>query len=169
MERENSDIIIAILDTGVDLEHPDLKDNLVPGINLIDRSKPPQDDNGHGTQVAGVLGAKGNNNQGVAGILWSSKIMPVKVLDKEGEGTPFRVAQGIYQSIEKGASIVLLSLGDPVFSQTLLDAVEKAEQEGVLVIAATGNEGATGQLSGCLSHRACCWGSGCRTVAGLLL
>lgn len=141
VERENRDMIIAILDTGVDLSHPDLKDNLVPGINLIDRSKPPQDDNGHGTQVAGVLGAKGNNKLGVAGVLWSSKIMPVKVLDKEGEGTPFRVAQGIYQSIEQGASIVLLSLGDPIFSQTLLDAVEKAEREGVLVIAAVGNEG----------------------------
>lgn len=141
-ERENRELTIAILDTGIDLGHPDLKDNLVPGINLIERTKPPQDDNGHGTQIAGVLGAKGNNNQGIAGILWSAKMMPVKVLDKEGEGTPFRVSQGIYQSVEKGASIVLLSLGDPVFSQTLKDAVEKAEKEGVLVIAATGNEGA---------------------------
>lgn len=142
IEKENKQISIAVLDTGVDLNHPDLRGNLVPGINLIDPLKVPMDDHGHGTQVSGVLGAIGNNNRGIAGILWSTNIMPVKVLDKEGEGSPFTTSQGIYQSIDKGATIVLLSLGGPVFSKTLQEAVEYAEDHGVLVIAATGNEGA---------------------------
>jgi subtilisin family serine protease len=142
MEKKTSKAIVAVLDTGIDLNHPDLKANLVKGINLIDSKKPPQDDNGHGTQIAGVLGAVANNNQGIAGVLWSAKIMPVKVLPKEGEGSPYITSQGIYQSIDQGASIVLLSLGGPIFSKTLQDAVEYAEEQGVIVIAATGNEGA---------------------------
>jgi serine protease len=142
IERENNQVVIAVLDTGVDLNHPDLKANLVEGINLIDPKKTPQDDNGHGTQIAGVLGAVGNNNQGISGVLWSTKIMPVKVLPKEGEGSPFITSQGIYQSVDQGAAIVLLSLGGPIFSNTLQDAVEYAEKQGVLIVAATGNEGA---------------------------
>jgi serine protease len=142
MGGKNSQAIVAVLDTGIDLNHPDLKANLVPGINLIDPKQPPQDDNGHGTQIAGILGAVGNNNLGITGVLWSAKIMPVKVLPKEGEGSPYITSQGIYQSIDQGASIVLLSLGGPIFSKTLQDAVEYAEQQGVVVIAATGNEGA---------------------------
>jgi serine protease len=141
-QKANKQVTIAVLDTGVDLNHPDLRGNLVPGINLIDPLKEPLDDHGHGTQVSGVLGAVGNNNRGIAGVLWSTNIMPVKVLPKEGEGSPFTTSQGIYQSIDKGATIVLLSLGGPVFSKTLQEAVEYAEDHGVLVIAATGNEGA---------------------------
>lgn len=141
IEKENKQVTIAVLDTGVDLNHPDLRANLVPGINLIDTQKPPQDDHGHGTQVTGVLGAVGNNGRGIAGVLWSTNIMPVKVLPKEGEGSPFTTSQGIYQSIDQGATIVLLSLGGPVFSKTLQEAVEYAEEKGILVIAATGNEG----------------------------
>jgi serine protease len=84
----------------------------------------------------------GNNNQGISGVLWTTKIMPVKVLPKGGEGSPFITSQGIYQSIDKGAAIVLLSLGSPIFSKTLQDAAEYAEKQGVLIVAATGNEGA---------------------------
>ncbi|GAA0367964.1 S8 family serine peptidase [Bacillus horti] len=139
--RANRDITIAILDTGVDTSHPDLKENLVPGINLVDPLLPPEDDHGHGTQLAGVIGAVGNNEEGVAGLLWSTNIMPIKVLPAEGEGSPFLVSQGIYQAVDRGASVVLMSLGSPVYSKTLEDAVLYAEENGVLLVAATGNEG----------------------------
>jgi hypothetical protein len=140
--NEAPETVIAILDTGIDLNHPDLIDNLVEGFNLIDEGALPMDDNGHGTQIAGVIGAVGNNEFGIAGILWRTKLMPVKVVNRNGEGRPFTVSQGIYQAVDKGAHILLLSLGDPIYTQTLEEAVRYAEAQGVLVIAATGNEGA---------------------------
>jgi len=143
VEKENTAIKIAILDTGIDLNHSDLKPQIVQGANLLDSKKSVQDDNGHGTQIAGVLAAKGNNKTGISGVLWSAKIMPIKVLDKEGEGKPFTVSKGIYHAVDHGASIVLLSLGDRIYTKTMEEAVEYAEEKNVLVVAATGNEGSS--------------------------
>ncbi|MFV9510424.1 S8 family peptidase [Tepidibacillus sp. LV47] len=138
---KNSNITIAILDTGVDLEHPDLKPNLVDGINLLDKKAKPQDDNGHGTNVAGIVAAVGNNSIGIAGILWRAKLMPVKVLDKKGEGDSFLVGQGIRYAVDHGADIILLSLGEPVFTPFMKEAVDYAVAKNVLIVAASGNEG----------------------------
>lgn len=138
--NENPNITIAVLDTGVDLNHPDLKSNLVPGFNLIDSSKPPLDDNGHGTGVAGILAAKGIVNSTVQGVLKKAKIMPIKVLDAHGIGEAERLAKGIRLAVQRGAKIVLMSLGDPIYSSDLEEAVHYAEEKGVLVIAAGGND-----------------------------
>ncbi|MHA7967113.1 S8 family peptidase [Paenibacillus sp. CAU 1782] len=137
----NTDLTIALIDTGVDLNHPDLADNLVPGINLIDPKKSAQDDNGHGTSVAGVVGAVGNNGTGVSGVLWKAKIMPVKALDKWGDGTEKDLGEGILQAIRKDAKIIIMSVGLYRYSPYMMDIVQYAENKGVLLVASSGNDG----------------------------
>jgi serine protease len=138
--RENPGLIIAVVDTGVDLEHPDLRDNLVPGINLIDPALPPRDDNGHGTQVAGILAAVANNGQGVSGLLWKAKIMPIKALDSNGRGDEVKLAEAIRYAVNQGAKIVVLSVGLLSDDPFLREVVEYAEAQQVLLVAATGND-----------------------------
>lgn len=139
--REQTDLTIAIIDTGVDLDHPDLKDNLVPGANLVKPNEPPDDDNGHGTSVAGVIGAVGNNGIGVSGIVWNAKIMPIKALDNRGDGTEQELGEAILYAVRSGARIVVLSVGLHRYSPYMLDIVEYAESKGVLLVAAAGNDG----------------------------
>jgi hypothetical protein len=136
-----SDLTIAVVDTGVDLDHPDLKDNLVSGINLIAPGKPPEDDNGHGTRVAGVLAAAGNNGIGTAGVLWKAKVMPVKALDEDGFGDEQMLGEAIVKAVDAGAKIVVLSVGLYRYSPYMRDVVLYAEQNDVLLVAASGNDG----------------------------
>ncbi|HEX7058133.1 MAG TPA: S8 family serine peptidase [Bacilli bacterium] len=133
-------ITIAIVDTGVDLQHPDLKDKLVPGANLVNPEKPPQDDNGHGTNVAGVIGAIANNKRGVAGIVWKTKIMPIKALEANGNGTEDKLGEGITYAVDHGAKIVVLSVGMNRDSAYMRDVIKYAEDHEVLLVAASGNE-----------------------------
>lgn len=139
--RSNTDIVIALVDTGVDLDHPDLKDNLVAGRNLVHPKLPPEDDNGHGTSVAGVLAAVGNNGKGVAGVLWQAKVMPIKALDGQGDGTEKDLGEGILYAVNNGADIVVLSVGLYRYSPYMRDIVQYAESKGVLLVAAAGNDG----------------------------
>ncbi|MBD2845871.1 S8 family serine peptidase [Paenibacillus sp. IB182496] len=139
--HDQTELTVAIVDTGVDLQHSDLKANLVAGTNLVKPGADPQDDNGHGTNVAGVLAAVGNNGQGVAGLLWNANIMPVKALDADGYGDEERLGEGILYAIEHGAKIVLLSVGLYRHSPYMRDIAEYAESSGVLLVAATGNDG----------------------------
>ncbi|WP_243014847.1 S8 family peptidase [Brevibacillus borstelensis] len=138
----NDNITIAVLDTGVDYSHPDLKGNVLPGVNLVQPGKPAQDDsaNGHGTAVAGVLAARGNNGIGVSGVLWNARIMPIKVLDKYGETDVELLAKGINAAIDRGAKIILMSVSSLSYSKTLTAAIQRAEASGVVVVAASGNE-----------------------------
>jgi subtilisin family serine protease len=136
-----TDLTIAVVDTGIDLDHPDLKDNLVAGINLISPGKPPDDDNGHGTRVAGVLAASGNNGIGTAGVLWKAKIMPVKALDSSGFGDEQVLGEAIVKAVDAGAKIVVLSVGLYRYSPYMRDVVLYAEKHGVLLVAASGNDG----------------------------
>ncbi|OUS75190.1 hypothetical protein B1748_18830 [Paenibacillus sp. MY03] len=137
----NTGITIALVDTGVDLDHPDLKDNLVTGVNLVERGKPPEDDNGHGTSVAGVLAAAGNNGVGVAGVMWNAKLMPIKALDQWGDGTEEDLGEAILYAMKNGAKIVVLSVGLHRESPYMEDIVNQAEKQGVLLVAAAGNDG----------------------------
>ncbi|WP_170936508.1 S8 family peptidase [Paenibacillus aquistagni] len=134
------DITIALVDTGVDLSHPDLVSNLVNGVNLLGSGK-PQDDNGHGTSVAGVIAAAGNNKQGIAGITWSAKLMPIKALDARGYGDEDKLGAGIMYAVDHGADIVVMSVGLYRYSNYMQDIVEYAEKKDVLLVAATGNDG----------------------------
>lgn len=139
-KKNASDITIALVDTGVDFNHPDLADNIVSGVNLLDNSQ-PMDDNGHGTNVAGILAATGNNSKGIAGIAWSAKIMPIKALDARGYGDEDKLGAGILYAVDHGAKIVVMSVGLYRYSKYMQDIVDYAEQKEVLLIAATGNDG----------------------------
>jgi len=139
--RSNTAITIAVIDTGIDLDHPDLAANLVAGYNFIDRTKPPDDDNGHGTNVAGILAAIGNNRTGTTGILWNAKIMPLKALDKNGSGSEDKLGEAIRYAVDHNAKIIVMSLGLHRYSPYLHDIVQYAEENGVLLVAAAGNEG----------------------------
>ena len=144
------DQIIAVIDTGVDLDHPDLVGRLVPGVDLVDRGTSAQDENGHGTFVAGVAAANLNNGKGGAGIAPRAKIMPVRVLDEDGKGTSDVVAEGIRWATREGATVINLSLADvPGQRRSPIDlittdvelAIRQAAMRGIVVVAAAGNEG----------------------------
>jgi type VII secretion-associated serine protease mycosin len=134
-------VVVAVVDTGVDLDHPDLAGNVVSGYNVISPGAPPQDDHGHGTHVAGIVAAITNNNVGVAGVAGGCRIMPVKVLNNVGEGTDFDVATGIQWAADNGARVINMSLGSPDYSYALADAVDYAYGKNVLIVAAAGNDG----------------------------
>ncbi|MHA0855813.1 S8 family peptidase [Paenibacillus sp. CMAA1364] len=140
LSKGSEDVIVAVIDTGVDLNHPDLKGNLIQGYNVIDPSKPPTDDVGHGTHVCGIIGAVVNNNEGVAGISWYNKVMPIKVLDSSGAGTTYSVAEGIIWAADHGAKVINMSLGNYAKSNFLHDAIKYAYDRDVVIIAATGND-----------------------------
>ena len=138
-------MIIAIVDTGLDLEHPEFIGKLVDGINILEPDSPPLDDDGHGTHVAGIIAANTNNFEGIAGITWHNKIMPIKVLDQSGAGTLFDVAQGVFWATDHGAKVINLSLGNYAESKFLHDAIKYAFSKDVVLVAASGNDG-TDQL-----------------------
>ncbi|MBX3000070.1 MAG: S8 family serine peptidase [Caldilineaceae bacterium] len=135
----SSHVVIAIIDTGVDLTHPDLVDKIVPGYDLLHNDADPADDQGHGTHVASIAAASSNNEQGIAGVAWGARIMPIKVLDANGVGRSSTIAQGISWAVDQGAHIINLSLGGSNYSDTVARAIYDAHQRGVLVIAAAGN------------------------------
>lgn len=139
--KSNTSITIAVLDTGADYRHPDLKNNLLPGINLVSPGKSAQDDNGHGTEVTGVLAAEGNNGIGVTGVLWKAKILPIKVLDKNAAADLDLVAKGIHTALDKGAKVILMSVSSMSYSPALTQAINRAEANGAVLVAASGNEG----------------------------
>ena len=133
-------VIIAIIDTGVDYNHPDLAGKIVSGYDFIQHDSIAQDDNGHGTHVAGIAAAASNNAQGIAGVSWGARIMPVKVLNSGGGGVYSDTASGIMWAAEHGAQIINLSIGEVYSSYTLQNAVDYAIGKGCLVIAASGND-----------------------------
>ena len=141
LEEGSADITIAVLDSGIDLEHPDLKQNIIPGYDFVNDDSAAWDDNGHGTAIAGVIGAIGNNSQGIAGVDWQSKLMPLKVVDGDGIGTYYDVAQGIIYAADHNARIINLSIGGYAYSYALKDAVDYALEKGCVLVAAVGNDG----------------------------
>ncbi|MEO6457466.1 MAG: S8 family peptidase, partial [Chloroflexia bacterium] len=133
-----TNIVIAVLDTGTATDHPDLADKIVPGYDFINNDNNPYDDVFHGTQTAGVAAASSNNGEGVAGVSWGARIMPVKVLGPRG-GSDDAVARGIRWAVDNGAKIINASLGSPSNARVLREAVEYAHARGVLFVAAAGN------------------------------
>jgi subtilisin family serine protease len=135
------DVIIGILDTGVDLTHEDLKNKILPGYDFVNDDPDPTDDHYHGTMVAGVVGAETNNGKGIAGIAWKGKILPVKVLNDYGEGRASDIAAGILWAVEHGAKILNLSFAAPSENITLGTALKDAfEKQDVFIAAAAGND-----------------------------
>lgn len=137
----SSNILVAIVDTGVNYNHPDLAASYVPlGYDWVTPDSNPMDDHGHGTHCAGIVAAKINNSIGIAGLA-QVRIMAEKVLDSAGWGYDSWVAQGIYHATDAGARIISMSLGGSEDSSVLHDAVKYAYDHGVLVVAAAGNDG----------------------------
>jgi thermitase len=135
-------ITIAILDTGVDLDHPDLASKIVRTVNFS--SSPTVGDvRGHGTHVAGIAAAITNNGIGVAGLGYSATIMNVKVLGDDGRGSYSWIASGIVWAADNGAEVINLSLGGSAASSALEGAINYAWNKGVVVVAAAGNDGST--------------------------
>ncbi len=137
---------IAVVDTGIDYDHPDRPVYLINGYNFVDGNTDPYDDNGHGTHVAGIAAADTNNGIGVAGLCYDCEVLAVKVADSNGNATNSNLADGIeyaaYWGQQYGASTVInLSLGSPAYSSIIAQAVSDAQAMGDLVVAASGNSG----------------------------
>ena len=154
---------VAVLDSGVDKDHPDLKPNLwknsgetsgngkdddkngyaddVYGVDILDGKGSGLDENGHGTHVAGIVAAVGDNALGVSGICWKSTVMSVRFLDERGRGGTSGAVEAIEYAVREGAKIVNCSFGSSSKSSALEDAVEYAKDKGVLLVVAAGNDG----------------------------
>jgi len=164
----SSSIVVAVIDTGVLLRHPDLKGKLVSGYDFIANRSVALDGNGldsnpddpgdqsqggssfHGTHIAGTIGALTNNNEGVAGVGWNTRIMPLRVLGRGGEGRDYDIEQAIRFAAglsndsntrpSKTADIINLSLGGPVISDGFRDVIRQVRNKGIFIVAAAGND-----------------------------
>ncbi len=132
------DIVVAVIDSGVALNHPDLANRLLPGYDFLRGDATPEDEVGHGTEVAGIIAAEGNNHLGIAGIAMDTKILPYKVGDANGAFSS-TIARAIYAAVDAGAAVINLSLGADGPSATLSQAIDYAYAHQVVVVAAAGN------------------------------
>jgi thermitase len=133
--------LLAIVDTGVDYNHPDLAGRVDKGRDFINNDDDAMDDQGHGTHCAGIAAATANDGIGIAGLAPNVNILAVKVLSASGGGSYESVASGITYAADRGAHIISMSLGGGASSQALQDAVDYAKSKGALVVAAMGNNG----------------------------
>jgi subtilisin family serine protease len=134
--------LIAIIDTGADLKHADLQNKIKSsGHDFVNNDDDATDDHGHGTFVAGIAAADTNNNEGIAGVAWNCKILPVKVMGKDGQGYYSWIIDGISWAVANGARVINLSLGGEFDSEALKAAVRYASEKNVVVAAAAGNDG----------------------------
>ncbi len=162
-QSSGAGVVVAVLDTGVQLNHPDLAGNIwtnvnevpgngrdddgnsvvddVHGANAFDRSANVEDDNGHGTHVAGIIAARKGNGIGGSGLAPGAKIMPVKVLDANMSGTTDALAAGIRYAVDNGARILNVSVNSDAPADALKSAVEYAAQHGAIIVASAGNNG----------------------------
>ncbi len=154
--------VVAIIDSGTSLEHPDLKNQLwnnskdlpangiddddngyiddVVGWNFVDDNNSPQDPQFHGTHVSGIIGAQGNNSVGMAGINWNISLMTLQALNKEGKGSLSAIIKSIAYAVKNGAKIINASWATRSYSPALYDAIQWATSHGVLVVAGAGND-----------------------------
>lgn len=139
-QTDGEGIKVAVLDTGCDLYHPDLRANLEEGKNILDPHLPPYDDHGHGTHVCGIIAAV-RNNFGIVGAAPGAKIYPVKVLDRRGKGSFADVIRGLQWCLEQDIRVINLSFGSNTGSKALHEAIRQVVRKGAVVVAAAGNDG----------------------------
>jgi len=161
--KGDSSVVIGVIDTGVDWLHPDLTNNIwvnkaelngLPGVDddrngyiddirgwdFVNNDNNPTDDNSHGTHVAGIISARGDNGLGITGVNWYAKIMSIKVMQSTGRGDAVTIAKGVEYAASMGANIINLSLGGYYESLSLKSALEKA-YANCFIVAAAGNNG----------------------------
>ncbi|MFL5917609.1 MAG: S8 family serine peptidase [Gaiellaceae bacterium] len=141
LETGSPDVVIAVVDSGVDAAHPDLAGALVPGHNFLNESDDTTDPVGHGTAVAGILAARANNGIGAAGVCWNCRIMALRVLRPEGFALKTTMARAIDYAVDHGAAVINVSLYGEDRNGFLHDSIHRAREAGVLVATAAGNEG----------------------------
>lgn len=138
--------VVAVVDTGVDANHPDLAGRLLPGHDFVQNDGTPQDGNGHGTHVSGIIAADANNGKGIEGVAPSAQILPIRVLDDSGSGDADTVAKGIDYAVAHHADVINLSLGGDALSTVIggddkyTAAIQNALNHGIVVVAAAGND-----------------------------
>jgi subtilisin family serine protease len=136
---------IAVIDTGCDLDHPDLKNNLLQGKNFVDSKKDPVDANGHGSHITGIICAE-NNDIGIVGVAPKSKVLPIKALDDEGNGSPENIEKAIRWAADQGADIITMSLGSPSKIESIRKAIIYALNKKSVTFCAAGNAGKTHEI-----------------------
>ncbi len=162
--RGGHDIVVAVIDTGVDYDHRDLRGNVwineaeatgepelddddngyvddIYGYNFAYNNNDPADDHGHGTKCAGIIAAAGDNSLDITGVCWTARIMSLKILGSDGDGSAADAVPAIYYAVANGADIISGSWGGEDPSEAIKEAIEYAHREGVIVVAAAGNEG----------------------------
>lgn len=132
-------VVVGVIDTGCDIDHPDIKNNIITGKNFIDRKKDPIDDNGHGTHVSGTIAGE-NNSQGIVGVSPNTKIMPLKALNGGGSGSEASIAEAIVFG-SKHCDFLCMSLGSPNRSSKIYAAIKEAIKNKTIVFCAAGNSG----------------------------
>ncbi|MCX6375461.1 MAG: S8 family serine peptidase [Armatimonadetes bacterium] len=140
LQKGSASTIIAIVDTGIESEHPDLADKVIQGYNAIDGTTDTEDDHMHGTFVAGIAAASTDNYEGIAGVDWYARLMPVKVLAASGECEEIDAAEGIIWAVSHGAKIINFSVGTYLDVPALEAAVNEAWDAGAVVVCAGGND-----------------------------
>ncbi len=143
LQTGDPNLVVAVIDTGCDLNHPEYNGRLVQGYDFVNNDNNPSDDGNHGTSCAGIVLAEGNNGQGVAGVAWNVKLMPIKVLNSGGSGTWGDVAAGIEYAADNGARIQSISLGGSGGNNTLENACDYAVSFGCALFCASGNSGSS--------------------------
>lgn len=143
----NADVTVAVVDSGVDMRHPDLAGRLrEDGRDFVDGDNDPSDENGHGTNVAGIIAATLDNGEGIAGLAPGVNILPVRVMNAKGYGSDRSIARGVRFAADKGARVINLSLGATLTigadteSEQVTSAIRYAQEKGALVIVAAGND-----------------------------
>lgn len=135
-----ADVLVAMIDSGIDLNHPEFAGRIVPGFDYVNQDNLPEDDYGHGTHIAGIVAAAGNNARGVAGVAWQTRLLVYKVLDSRGVGPVSNVIQAVLDANFRRATVINLSLSLTGPSELLHNAIRTAYANGAVIVGVTGNE-----------------------------
>jgi subtilisin family serine protease len=144
IERNASGVIVAVIDTGINGEHEDLEGRVIAGKNIITGedilANSNSDDIGHGTHVAGIIGARGDNGTGIAGVAWDVSLMPVKVFAPDAFTSSAFISEGIIYAVNNGAKVINMSFGGGVYSIIVNDAINYAHENNVVAVVSMGND-----------------------------